>query len=154
MQSLLEPNFPYGYSHYWKSAYFDDLTDATIDTMIEQAKLNRSVSFDMEHLQGAVGRVDPAATAFPDRTALSTLIVASRWFDPADTERCMAEGRSAFAALAPFARQSVYINYMDREDEGRIQTAFGGNYARLASVKQQYDPENVFRSTQNVAPVG
>lgn len=152
MQAMFEPNFPYGYSHYWKSAYFDELSDRAITTLIEQAKANPSVSFDLEHMQGAVARVDAEATAFPDRTAMSTLIVASTWLDTADTERCMSEGRAAFAALEPFARRSVYINYMDREDEDRIREAFGGNYERLAQVKATYDPENVFNSTQNVVP--
>jgi hypothetical protein len=39
-------------------------------------------------------------------------------------------------------------------DEGgeRVQASYRGNYARLAAVKGKYDPENLFRVNQNIAP--
>jgi FAD/FMN-containing dehydrogenase len=39
------------------------------------------------------------------------------------------------------------------EDEGeRVETAYGSSYARLVDVKNTYDPTNLFRMNQNVAP--
>ena len=35
-----------------------------------------------------------------------------------------------------------------------MRAAYGKNYARLAAVKQQYDPTNFFRLNQNVPPAG
>jgi len=41
---------------------------------------------------------------------------------------------------------------MDDEAEDRIQATYGDNYARLATVKGKYDPKNLFRVNQNIAP--
>jgi FAD/FMN-containing dehydrogenase len=41
---------------------------------------------------------------------------------------------------------------MDDEVAGRVQASFGPNYDRLATVKAKYDPNNVFRVNQNIAP--
>jgi FAD/FMN-containing dehydrogenase len=39
-------------------------------------------------------------------------------------------------------------------DEGpqRVRASYGDNYERLARVKAAYDPDNVFRLIQDVAP--
>ena len=39
-------------------------------------------------------------------------------------------------------------------DEGqeRVRASYRDNYARLAQIKAQYDPENVFRVNQNIEP--
>jgi len=33
-----------------------------------------------------------------------------------------------------------------------IRQAFGANYQRLADLKRQYDPMNLFRHNQNITP--
>ena len=39
-------------------------------------------------------------------------------------------------------------------DEGqeRVQATYRDNYARLAAVKQRYDPTNLFHVNQNIKP--
>ncbi len=41
-----------------------------------------------------------------------------------------------------------------RTDEGqeRVQASYRDNYARLAEVKQRYDPTNFFHVNQNIKP--
>jgi FAD/FMN-containing dehydrogenase len=62
-------------------------------------------------------------------------------------------GRAYWAAVHPFNLEGAYVNFMmDDEAQGRVQAAYGANYPRLAAVKAQYDPENLFRVNQNIRP--
>ena len=55
--------------------------------------------------------------------------------------------------MAPWATGASYLNFLGDEGEDRVRAAFGArNHARLARVKAQWDPQNVFRSNQNVPP--
>jgi FAD/FMN-containing dehydrogenase len=38
------------------------------------------------------------------------------------------------------------------EGEERVRQSYRGNYDRLARIKGQYDPDNVFRVNQNIRP--
>jgi FAD/FMN-containing dehydrogenase len=40
------------------------------------------------------------------------------------------------------------------EDEGeeRIRASYGSNYSRLAELKREWDPENLFSMNQNIDP--
>jgi FAD/FMN-containing dehydrogenase len=47
----------------------------------------------------------------------------------------------------------VYLNFIGDEGEHRVRSAFGEEkYQRLAAIKAQYDPDNVFRGNQNIKP--
>ena len=75
------------------------------------------------------------------------------WDDPADTSANVDWARSFRRDIAAFATDGVYLNFIGNEGQDRIRAAFGpANYARLAAVKAEYDPANVFRGNQNIAP--
>ena len=47
----------------------------------------------------------------------------------------------------------VYVNFLQEEGEARIREAYPpATFARLAAIKRRYDPGNVFRFNQNIAP--
>ena len=156
MQSLFADAHPPGRLNYWKSSFLAGLSDDAIAVLIDRfaAASTSSLSLNLEHLQGAVARVDPAATAFGDRDAAYTLIVTGGWVDPADSAANVGWIRETWAALQPHAKDSVYVNYVDAGDDARTEAAYGANYARLAALKATYDPDNLFRHNQNVRPAG
>ena len=78
--------------------------------------------------------------------------VHTRWEDPADDARCIAWAREFFNAAAPHAAGSVYINFLT-EDESEPDCRGVRRKLRPAGADQaKYDPNNLFRSNQNIRP--
>ena len=88
VNTMLDDAFPRGALNYWKSAFFTELSDPAVQTMIEAFEATPSIMTAMviEHLHGEVCRVDPTATAYPYRDPGYNLLLAGRWSDPADTD--------------------------------------------------------------------
>jgi FAD/FMN-containing dehydrogenase len=100
---------------------------------------------------GVAARTGMTETAYPLRgTGLSALLSAAwtRHEDRARAEQWIAEYG---AALRPWARRA-YVNYIAPSPPARIREIYGVNYPRLAQIKAQYDPMNLFRSNQNILP--
>lgn len=155
-QSMLDPFFEKGARrNYWKSRYLDELSAAAIETIVEYTARCPSPTtiVPIRVRGGAVGRVDPAATAFAERDAPFMLSIDSGWEDPADDDENIAWTREFWDATAPYSPGSMYFNFaMHEEGEETVRATFGENYDRLVEVKETYDPENRFRLNQNIPP--
>jgi FAD/FMN-containing dehydrogenase len=46
----------------------------------------------------------------------------------------------------------AYVNFMMDEDQDRVQASYRDNYQRLAELKKEYDPGNLFPINQNIQP--
>ncbi len=106
----------------------------------------------VEHFHGAATRVDPTATAFPHRAPGFNLIIIAQWTVPEDAQACTTWARDTFDSLRDHMANAAYVNYLDADDGARIAAAYGPNYSRLRAVKRVYDPDNIFRLNQNIAP--
>ncbi|GJJ05129.1 hypothetical protein RugamoR64_56670 [Duganella rhizosphaerae] len=153
-QQAFDPLLTPGARNYWKSHNFTQLSDQAIDTVIHYAgKLpTPQCEIFLGLLGGQAGRPAPGDTAYPHRDALYVMNVHTRWEDPADDARCIAWARDFFNASAPYATGSVYVNFLTQDESGRTADAYGANYQRLAQIKRQYDPDNLFRTNQNIHP--
>jgi FAD/FMN-containing dehydrogenase len=156
VNSMLDDAFPRGALNYWKSAFFTELSDAAVGTMIEAFRAVPSIMTGMliEHIHGAVCQVDPTATAFPFREPGYNLVLTGQWSDPADTPANMAWVRDTFAALEPYTAPQGYVNYLGDDESARVASAYGPNLDRLVEIKRRYDPDNLFRLNHNIDPAG
>ena len=154
MQQTWDNSFPAGKLRFWKSSFLSAISDDALQASWEsvaRAELP-NCHIDTEPMGGAIARIAPEATAFADRDAASTLLIATGWTDPAETDVRIAWARAAFAAAQPYAKASGYVNYMDQGDEARTEAAYGPNYQRLVEIKRSYDPDNVFNANANIRP--
>ncbi|MEO6463214.1 MAG: FAD-binding oxidoreductase, partial [Candidatus Eisenbacteria bacterium] len=153
-QQAFDPLLAPGARNYWKSHNFAKIEDGLIDTVL--AALDKLPSPQCEIFFGAIGgaTMRPAkdSAAYAHRDAVYVMNVHGRWEDPADDERTIAWAREFFKASAPFASGGVYVNFLTAEEGDRVRAAYGPNYDRLARVKGQYDPQNLFCVNQNIQP--
>lgn len=89
--------------------------------------------------------------AYPLRGTGLSWIIAAEWNEPdarAGAEQLVAE---TGAAVRPRSRRAP-ANYLPPSGPERIREFYGVNYPRLARIKAQYDPANLFRKNQNIRP--
>jgi FAD/FMN-containing dehydrogenase len=155
LQQMLDEGFQAGPHVYWRSHFLTGLPDEAIEIMVAGA--NRAPSpmsaVLVEQLGGAVARVGQDETAFDHRDAEYNLAIIGRWLDPAEEQANIAWARGLWEALLPFAR-GVYVNYLGVGDGAeRVREAYGpAKFARLAALKREYDPQNLFQGNQNIPP--
>ena len=153
-QRAFDPLLTPGARNYWKSHNFTELAGEAIDTLIAYAgKLpSPHTEIFIGLLGGYASRIPPDATAYANRDAQYVMNVHGRWERLDEDQRCMSWAREFFQKSAPYASGSVYVNFMTQDEGDRVQAAYGPNYRRLVEVKKKYDPDNVFRQNQNIAP--
>ena len=153
-QQAFDPLLTAGARNYWKSHNFATLGDELFDTVIAYAGKLPSPQCEIfiGALGGATSRPAPESAAYAHRDTRFVMNVHGRWDDPAGDKPGIQWARDFFDATAPFASGSVYVNFLTADEAERVHNAYGPNYARLAKVKRKYDPGNLFRMNQNIAP--
>jgi FAD/FMN-containing dehydrogenase len=152
-QQAFDPLLTPGARNYWRSHNFRELPDAALEVLRDYAGRLPSNQSDIliAQLGGAINAKAPDATAYPHRDVNFAMTVHTRWEDKSRDQACVAWAREFSDRTAPFASGGVYVNFVS-EGEERVRAAYGGNYARLAKLKREYDPTNLFSMNQNVAP--
>lgn len=157
-QKMFDPLFPTGeYRCYWKSHFLSHLTDEMIEEGLHNAIHNpsdKSIS-SFWNFGGATARVPTDATAFGDRSFGWMYSLDSAWEHPEDDAAMRGWTRAAWDRFRRHAHEGrLYLNFagQDEDSPDLTQAAFGRNYARLARIKAQWDPANMFRFNQNILP--
>jgi FAD/FMN-containing dehydrogenase len=146
---------PPGYRNWWTTEHLRELPDEAIDALVEHAKGMPKGPAQLCLLAwgGAVARPRPGSSPLSARAATWVVHPLMLWEDPADDEKVIAHGRSYRDLVAPWATGEAYLNFIGDEGHARVRAGFApGDYERLQRIKAQWDPENVFRGNQNIAP--
>jgi FAD/FMN-containing dehydrogenase len=146
---------PPGKYNYWSADYHDELSDAALDVIIESARNLPGPSSQqlIAHWGGAVGGPAAAATPLLNRHASWVSHPFGLGDTPEGGQDAKAWVKQFRQDIAPFATGGVWLNFIGDEGQDRVRAAFGAeNYARLARVKRDFDPENTFRGNQNILP--
>jgi FAD/FMN-containing dehydrogenase len=154
LQGMFDPIYPPGDQWYWKADFFNELSDEAIARHVEHgtALPTGKSTMHLYPVDGAASRVAKDATAWSYRDAKWAEVIVGVSPDPADKEKITAWARAYWEALHPYSAGGAYVNFMMDEGDERIRATYRDNYDRLAAVKAQYDPDNLFRVNQNIAP--
>jgi FAD/FMN-containing dehydrogenase len=155
LQAMLDGFAPKGWLNYHRGRHLSALPDSVLDDYLT---VGRSIGSPMTQgivfrHAGAVSRVPEDATAASGRSAPYMAHPIACWQDSADTPREMDWVERFTTAFEPAATGGVYLNFEPGTSQDDLRAGFGDQkLQRLASLKQEWDPENVFRGNHNIAP--
>ncbi|GAB3830547.1 FAD-binding oxidoreductase [Hymenobacter jeollabukensis] len=154
LQSMFDGLYPPGLHWYWKADFVNELPEEAIAQHVRFGALLPTMhsSMHLYPINGAAGRVGPHDTAWSYRGATWAMVIVGVDPDAANDEAITAWARAYWEALHPYSAGGAYVNFMMEEGDERVRATYGANYARLAAVKAQYDPQNLFRVNQNIRP--
>jgi len=134
--------------------FADRIDDAAAAHLVEQLESSDAMmrAVQVRVLGGAVADVPHDATAYAHRSAPILGQVAAM----APTAEAALGYRTFVTDLAgrlSDGRDGVYVNFVADGDPELVSVAYPGAHGeRLAAVKRQYDPQNVFRGNLNITP--
>ncbi len=157
LQQMFDEGARWGVNCYQKALYLNELSDEAIAVIIERqaCKISPRSMLELLRLGGAYAEVGEDETAFggsrANRISVNMIGVTE------DSELLAAERawvRSFWEALRPHATGvGGYVNAMTEIEEDRVRATYGpAKYERLARIKAEYDPDNVFHLNVNIIP--
>ena len=147
MQTQEDAALAHGVRSYAKNGMVKEWSQGLVDAMIDA--YDPRVFLTNHVAGGAVKRVGETDTAFPHRNAELMLVFVSGWGDPAMDQEMIDATRAQYDAI-----ESYMGGYYDNIEFDGEEAAgnYGPNYARLSSIKGQFDPGNLFRLNSNIEP--
>jgi FAD/FMN-containing dehydrogenase len=156
LQQMLDPGNPRGVREYFKVDWVNEMPDEAIDEIVEQAE-KLPAPFGQLILApqgGAMSRSNGDDMALNTPDAPWAYFCLSMWMDPAEDDQNRDWARGFAQAMKPYEVGTPYPNFI-AADEGsaRLRSSYGPEkYERLVALKRQWDPQNLFRLNQNIAP--
>jgi FAD/FMN-containing dehydrogenase len=154
LQSMMDEARPPGRQCAMRSHFMSELSDRAIDAFLdsfESVPSSLSVSI-IEHCHGAIMRTPVSAMAFALRDHAFHVEHIAFWERPAEHVANLDWVTRCYRATAPLGTGEVYVNSLDAGEQDRVPDAYGTNYGRLRALKSAYDPDNLFRTNQNIPP--
>jgi FAD/FMN-containing dehydrogenase len=157
LQSLLDAGWGPGAANYFTAAFVDDLSDTAVQTLAgfhaQAPEPPVQAELHVHQLGGAMTNAPDGGTAYAQRGHPFIVNCIARTAESADLAPHRDWARSARGAMAEFGDRSVYVNFTGEASAYAVSAAYPPEtYRRLQLVKDRYDPANLFRFNQNIAP--
>jgi FAD/FMN-containing dehydrogenase len=138
---------------YLKSGFVTGFPKACVDAILQgfEGDPRRYTVVFTQQSGGAINRVASDATAFAHRDIQHNLLASVGWKMGTDGAPHMQWARQYWATLEPFAA-GWYTNEVNDEAGAVVDANYRQNYGRLVTLKNRYDPTNLFRLNANVTP--
>ncbi|GAA1369583.1 FAD-binding oxidoreductase [Streptomyces beijiangensis] len=154
LQSAFDGLYPPGDQWYWRADFVNEIPD---DAVALHAKFGAELptpqsTMHLYPIDGAVHEYAQADTPWSYRDSGWASVFAGVDGDPGNADLIKRWTVDYFDALHPFSAGGAYVNMMMDEGQERVRASYRDNYARLARIKAEYDPENLFRLNQNIQP--
>jgi FAD/FMN-containing dehydrogenase len=129
------------------NAFIREFSDELIGVMVD----NPGQILQIRSVGGAMNRVAPDATAFAHRDS-EVMIVSPTFVAPTATAEETEKALHIWRKIAAFSH-GAYINFFSENTGAELRAAYPPQtLERLAKVKKQYDPQNVFHYNFNIVP--
>ena len=156
IQGAFDGVYPAGDQWYWRADFVNEIPDEAVEI---HARFGASMptwksTMHLYPINGAPHDVGSADTAWSYRDANYGAVFAGVDPDPANVDAIRRWSVEYQEALHPYSAGGAYVNMMMDEGQERVRASYRGNYERLAQVKANYDPQNLFRINQNIQPAG
>jgi FAD/FMN-containing dehydrogenase len=154
LQSMFDALYPPGLQWYWKADFVNELSDEAIAQHIKHASQLPTLhsTVHLYPIDGAAHRTGRRDTAFSYRDARFAEVVVGVDPDPANSQRIMAWAQAYWSALHPYSAGGSYVNMIMDEGQDTVKASYRDNHERLVSIKNKYDPTNLFQINQNIRP--
>jgi FAD/FMN-containing dehydrogenase len=154
LQSLFDALYPKGLQYYWRADFFNELSDELAEQHLKWGQTLPTMQSTMHlyPIDGAAHDVGADDTAFSFRDAQYAEVILGVDSEPANAATIRDWVVGYWEATHPYSAGGAYVNFMMDEGQERVRATYRGNYDRLARVKAQYDPNNVFSVNQNIRP--
>jgi FAD/FMN-containing dehydrogenase len=154
LQSLFDGLYVKGLQCYWRADFFNELSDELGEQYLDWGQKLPSMhsTVHVYPIDGAAHDVDRGDTAFSYRDANFAEVIFGVDPEPAAASTIRDWCVGCWDATHPYSAGGAYVNFMMEEGQERVRATYRDNYDRLARVKAQYDPDNLFRVNQNIHP--
>ena len=156
LQRSLDAPMDWGQRFSMKSSFLASLPDSLVRDWadrISDVPDGAEGGFSAWTWGGTIATVPEDGTAFTGRSAAFWAAAEIVWNDGALDEACRSWARTAVDAAVPHATPGRYVNDVAEVGGGVARTIYGdAKYERLVALKREWDPDNVFRLNQNIAP--
>jgi FAD/FMN-containing dehydrogenase len=135
-----------------RSAFVDkDSVPAVLRILAEAGTAQGAPVMSVRSVGGAVAQVADDATAYAHRQA-ELMFVTMTVGPPPVLEASRPARQQLWDRLSPHVN-GAYANFLSEADDADVAAVYPtATYERLAAVKREYDPENVFAGNHNVRP--